>query len=433
MAQFFISAVRKKLFNRLKKNYFMKKTCLIGAALILFLEGSLMLEGCKNNTPGYTKNDSSVSTEPTTSTASTGSDTFNSGLSRNDSSSLNGTNGVAGNTSSINTTDTGTSRQTSSSYSGYKEKSTSDNGCNLPARRHRIAATTHHKVACARVAYKPKHKVYCGHVARTKTKKVECNEVVKNNTPEPAPVAEITQPQDTNKFEKQSEFTGNVTTTKTTTTVQKRSMLHFAPEVGFNLNNMYKTADDYQTSNMLKVGFHAGIMLDAALSDHSYIQPTLRYIMKGAEITGTSSDPFVTVERKDKLTLHYIELPVDYVYKFGAPGTTRFMIGVGPYIAYLANAQDKSKVTTSYFDGPTVVSEGQHSVPVGHSDQTGNMKSLDWGGNAFIGLEGASGLYVKAGGELGLIDLQQNTIGGKYYNRNYNFLLSVGYLLGNNR
>lgn len=415
----------------------MKKICLIGTALILFLEGSLMLQGCKNNTPGYTGNATATTESNTTASAN---DTFNNGnlsnASTTTSTNING-NGL---------TDTNNlSQSTSSSYTGNRDttfnnagsstsSTTNNNGCNLPKHKAIAHVTTHHAAVCGkRVAYRPKHKVYCGHVTKTKAKKVECNQEVATTQPEPAPAPapEVTQPVDTNTHEKQAEFTGNVTTT--TTTVTKRSKFHIGIEGGGNLNNMYLKAEDYQTSNELKVGFNAGVNFDIGMGDHSYIQLTPKYIMKGGEITATMTNPAAIVETKDKLTLHYIEMPVDYVYKFGNPGSTRFMIGVGPYVGVLANAQDKNKTTTSYVDQPEVVTEGQTSLPIGQNDQTGNLKRLDWGGNAFIGIEGASGLYLKAGGELGLVNLQESNIDGKYYNRNYNFLLNVGYLFGNKK
>jgi hypothetical protein len=48
----------------------------------------------------------------------------------------------------------------------------------------------------------------------------------------------------------------------------------------------------------------------------------------------------------------------------------------------------------------------------------------------FIGYQFTGGVYLKAGGEWSLVDLQKNVTLGNFYERNYNFLFSVGYMFG---
>jgi hypothetical protein len=245
---------------------------------------------------------------------------------------------------------------------------------------------------------------------------------------EPAPEASTTvvTPSATTDitYEKPAEFTGNVPAAK------KRAKVHLGIEAGGNLNNLYHRSEDNTGSNELKVGFHGGVMMNVELGKHFAFEPGVRYIMKGGELTSTSTDGVFTTEHKEKLTFHYIEMPLNIVYNSGEWGTNSFMIGAGPYFSYLANAEDKVKDKVSGPDG-TVINTGQHKLPVGDPDNVGTVRYYDAGAGAFIGYQMRSGVYVKGGAEFGLLDLQKNvnTL-GDFNNRNYNFLLTVGYKCG---
>ena len=242
--------------------------------------------------------------------------------------------------------------------------------------------------------------------------------VVIPNTPVTPPAPEPTT------VEKQTEFTGNIPNAP-----KPRAKVHLAPEAGITLNNFYMQSDDFQTSNQLKVGFSGGVMVNVELGRRWGFEPGVRYIMKGGQQTNTTMDAAgITTEHKEKLTFHYVEMPVNFVYNTGDWGTSRFMIGAGPYIAYLANAQDKTKDKIYLPEGPQVIT-GQHSIPTGDpSKNPGYVRNYDAGANAFIGYQVRNGMYIKAGAEIGFLDLQHNSNG--FYDRNYNFLGSVGYMFG---
>jgi hypothetical protein len=256
-------------------------------------------------------------------------------------------------------------------------------------------------------------------------KHIEVTENTTAFTPEPpAPVVEETTVTQPVVVEKQTEFTGNVPAPK------KRSMVHFGLEGGGNLNNLYDRDKDFETSDMIKVGFHGGVNVNVEMGKRWLFQPGVRYIMKGAELTSTSQSGLVTTEHKDKLTYHYVEVPVNFVYNAGDWGTSHLIIGGGPYVSRLVNAQNKTKDKIKGPDGE-VIQTGQHSVPIGNPDQAGNLRPIDAGAGAFIGYQGKSGVYIKGGAEFGLVDMERNTATlSQFKNKNYNFLLSLGYICG---
>jgi hypothetical protein len=207
--------------------------------------------------------------------------------------------------------------------------------------------------------------------------------------------------------------------------------LHFGVEGGVTLNNLYHLQEDFQTSNMLKVGGHAGFLLNFG-SGRWAVQPGLRYIMKGAEIEDSYQDALWHIETKHKLTFNYIELPLNIVWSSGNWGAGRFMVGFGGYAAYMFNAEEKFKVKTkSMLEGapPETTVEGKRTLSRGNPDDH-DVRSYDAGLGGFIGYQFTGGVYLKAGGEWSLVDLQKNVALGNFYERNYNFLFSVGYMFG---
>ncbi len=202
------------------------------------------------------------------------------------------------------------------------------------------------------------------------------------------------------------------TVVKEDNTIYPRRRIHFGVEAGLNQNGL----TDNHTPNVSTLGFHAGAILDLALGSNLAFQPGLMYTQKGNRLQN-----MLDVSTQEKLKLHYLELPANLVWKIGDANNTRFMIGAGPYVAWLFSAQDK-------FQGsPDVDVLG--NVPVTANYQTDKLRKFDWGVGGFIGCEIPEGLYAKAGAEVGLRDMQENT-DGSWSNRNYNFQVSIGYILG---
>jgi len=326
-------------------------------------------------------------------------------------------NGTAS-SSAFNNTSTSTEtigKESESSYTG------ATNACTAPVRKRvvRKSGYAYHRHL--------KHKTTI-----EKTTITETNEqVAKVEPPTPEPVVEAPAPTPAPiSYEQPKVYTGSMPAAP-----KQRAKVHLAPEVGGNLNNLYKLSDDFQTSNQLKVGFNAGVMMNVELGKRVSLEPGARYIMKGGELTSTSTNGATTTEHKEKLTFHYVEVPLNLVYNTGDWGSNRVMIGAGPYISLLASAQDKTKDAVTSPEG-TIVYQGQHKLAQGDPDNSGNIRNFDAGANAFIGYQMKSGVYVKGGAEVGLLDLQKHSsnIGSTaLYDRNYNFLLSVGYMCGYNK
>jgi hypothetical protein len=235
----------------------------------------------------------------------------------------------------------------------------------------------------------------------------------------------------------------------------KPGYITFGVEAGVNSDGFYQN----QTSNnMMKTGFHAGGIFNICLSNHFALQPALLYERMGSQsINPTQTDGNMDITTTNKYTLSYIKIPANLVYKFGRYGSTRFMIGAGPYVSYLAGSKNTQSNATAYnntgIDSRTsVLSAGQinnisnsnnnanlaYNGSMGNAypalpdapgaPQTGltnNFRKLDYGAGCFIGCELPRGFFAKLGGNVGFRNVQQNAT-GTYANRNYDFEVSIG-------
>ena len=175
---------------------------------------------------------------------------------------------------------------------------------------------------------------------------------------------------------------------------------------------MEKNAVGDKLDNNLKTGFHAGLNVEIPLQNGFYIQPGVEYRQKGAEM-----------DNGNKLTLSYIDLPVNFLYK--APMRNGgVLLGFGPYVGFGMNgdvkAQDDSKRKVSFSNA--------YSATEAEDLQ---FKKLDAGANFMAGYEFRNKISATFKAQLGLIDINRDTeiAGDKTSYRNTGFGFSLGYRL----
>lgn len=102
----------------------------------------------------------------------------------------------------------------------------------------------------------------------------------------------------------------------------------FGVKGGANFSNLY--TEDVDDNNVL-TSFNAGVFASLPITDFIAIQPELLYSRKGAELVYDSALASGTA----KFKLNYIEAPV--LLKMNL--VKNFNVHVGPYFAYLVDAQ----------------------------------------------------------------------------------------------
>ncbi len=158
--------------------------------------------------------------------------------------------------------------------------------------------------------------------------------------------------------------------------------------------------------------FHAGFLMDAALTENIYFQPQLLLSGKGGKMEITN-----TVEAT--LNPFFVEVPLNFLYKAPA-GSGKVFAGLGPYVGVGIFGKSKGES-----DG-TSVSE---NIQFGSEDDD-DMKRFDYGANFVAGYEFANGLLINVNYSLGLADLSPATDGGDASFKLQYFGISLGYLFG---
>jgi hypothetical protein len=179
--------------------------------------------------------------------------------------------------------------------------------------------------------------------------------------------------------------------------------VRFGVLAGPDMANVTTRTGGAKSSSTAIIGVAAGVAATLPMVPEFYLQPALLYEGKGQtqNVQGYNA----------KTRLHYLVLPVDFLYEPEMQGSTgSWMIGVGPYVGYGFSGRSTNGLS-------------------GTGDPfNGSLKRLDAGGHIQLGYVMNSGFSIRLESELGLMNLAK---GGDQKNsvRNTSFALMVGYLL----
>lgn len=100
----------------------------------------------------------------------------------------------------------------------------------------------------------------------------------------------------------------------------------FGVKAGLNVSNVSEAEDTKS-----KVGFNAGVFLNAPIAANFSIQPEVLYNSKGAKLDDSNFDL--------KLNLDYISVPVMFQYN----ATPKFYLEAGPEFSFLMSGKAKAE------------------------------------------------------------------------------------------
>ncbi|MEP7373706.1 MAG: porin family protein [Chitinophagaceae bacterium] len=171
---------------------------------------------------------------------------------------------------------------------------------------------------------------------------------------------------------------------------------------GASLANMHLKSGDISISVDNKIGLTVGVFADVAISENFSFQPALNYVQKGAK------NKMTDIGYESKLTLNYIELPFNFLFKPEMP-RVRFFAGGGPSIAYALSGTEKESG-----NGNT------YKYKFGNNPDDDDLKALDFGANFLTGIETKNGFLVSVNYNLGLSNLapgssSDGTIKSRYF------------------
>lgn len=190
----------------------------------------------------------------------------------------------------------------------------------------------------------------------------------------------------------------------------------FGIRAGVNLQNLNgKAADGDRLENKLVPRFNVGVNAEIPVATDFYLQPGLSFATKGAKYeSGLTGD--------DKLTLSYIELPINFLYK-PTLGAGKLLIGFGPYVAY--GIGGKIKTDMGDFD---VKFKGD--VDAGDDPDKAYFKPFDAGANLLFGYELSNRISAQLNAQLGLVNILPDYSGvpdSDARAANTGFGISIGY------
>ncbi|MBS1615532.1 MAG: PorT family protein [Bacteroidetes bacterium] len=183
-----------------------------------------------------------------------------------------------------------------------------------------------------------------------------------------------------------------------------------APELGLNLASISgKGGGNSMNSGMLP-GARIGGMVELGLTKNIYLRPGLQFSMMG----GKGGD--LKVLNNDlTMSINYILIPINVLYKLGKAGDGRFYAGLEPYLGFALGG--KYKVSGSTTD-----------LKIGGDAGKDDVKPLDFGAGVKVGYELPMGLYFDVAYLLGITN---NLPGGNSDNKmsNRNISIGVGYFI----
>ena len=127
------------------------------------------------------------------------------------------------------------------------------------------------------------------------------------------------------------------------------SSLSFAQQFGIKGGmNVSSLSEDASLSDQKsKIGFNAGVFMNAPLAENFSIQPEVLYNNLGSKTTIDMGSTIGKVE--STLNLDYISVPVMFQYN----ATPQFYLEAGPEFSYLVNAKSKTDVNSVIGSGTT--------------------------------------------------------------------------------
>lgn len=150
------------------------------------------------------------------------------------------------------------------------------------------------------------------------------------------------------------------------------------------------TSGSGSMSTSSKVGFTVGVFTDVPLSENFIFQPALNYTQKG----GKTTDTFQGITDESNLTLNYLELPLNFLYK-PAGG---FFVGAGPTLSYGLSGKNKETVTGGQPQETTVK----------FGSDADQIKPFEFSGNLLAGYILSNGIFFSVNYNMGFSNLSND-------------------------
>lgn len=215
--------------------------------------------------------------------------------------------------------------------------------------------------------------------------------------------------------------------------ISSEAQIKVGPEAGVYIGSISRSVQGFSVNNSVRPGLRAGLNADFAINDNFSIQPGLFYTGRSTK----STLDFFVISIEQSLSVNYLELPVNFVYKAGSPDKGRIFIGVGPYIGYALGGKTKTDIPNSLFlqgfiNDPSLLGllTEDRNINVG-VDTTDDVRPIDIGANISIGYEFPFGLFFR--GQVGMGFMNTAPLDEFVTQQNWGSAITIGYLFNTAR
>lgn len=182
-------------------------------------------------------------------------------------------------------------------------------------------------------------------------------------------------------------------------------------------------------------GFKFGVVAEVPVAESFVFMPELNFVNKGAkqlqDETSTIAGITFSTKVDNKISLNYLELPLNFAYKsMGTSGS--FFGGLGPVLSYGLSGKSKSHETVTFAGSSqdttaeyTVKFDGKKDAEV--TDDNQHLKGLEIGADVFAGYELNNGLFLKVQYNMALTNANPNA--NRSFKPSY-FGIGLGYMFG---
>ncbi len=208
-----------------------------------------------------------------------------------------------------------------------------------------------------------------------------------------------------------------------TMTLSTFAQVNFELRSGINLATMEVNGLVEEAKLKFNTSYLIGGMVGVEISDNFGIESGLLLSGKGTKLAGTFTDFGDTVKLSQKISLLYLEVPFNVLFKKDI-GSAQVQIFAGPYFAYGVAGEIEGKI-----EAPGTLTEKEKRDLVFGMSEDSDFKPFDGGLNFGLGIE-FSHILLRAQYGLGIVDLNPRNSFSNERISNKVIGISIGYVFG---
>ena len=200
-------------------------------------------------------------------------------------------------------------------------------------------------------------------------------------------------------------------------------------QTGANLSSMRLESPETSETKTLKsdFGFIVGIVSEIPFGKSVYFRPELNYIQKKSKLSESGEYLGYSYTESFSMELNYIELPLNFIYKYKV-GSGTLIMGAGPTIGLglSGKANDIISIPSESYSEAysfTIKFDGKKDA----ADENLHLKAINLGANINAGYQLTRGAFINLSYNIGLTNLAPDPNNGKA--KINSFAIKLGYIL----